>query len=353
MTSGQLPFLLMTLAFLLTFVTTRVITRLIRAGRGPFRNNVSGGVHIHHAVPGIILTLIGAYLSVAVNGSRPFSEISGVLIGVGSSLILDEFALILHLQDVYWSPQGQLSVQLVALALSGMGLVLLGMNPFSANAEPGAGPIAIAISTVIHITVLLICVRKGKYSTAVIGVFVPLVAWVGAIRLARPKSIWADRRYSGAKLEKAERRADGFDARFGRWGLSVADWVAGAPSLPNPERPPAVTAAVAPAPASAVAPGSAAAVAQGSASPVTAGPAAAATPDAAAVAQGSASAATPDAVAVAQGSASAATPDAVAVAQGSASAATPGAATAKGSAVVPEQAVASDRLVDQPQRPAR
>jgi hypothetical protein len=248
MTSGQLPFLLMALAFLLTFVTTRVITRLIRAGRGPFRNNVSGGVHIHHAVPGIILTLIGAYLSVAVNGSRPLSEISGVLIGVGSSLILDEFALILHLEDVYWSPQGQLSVQLVALAIAGMGLVLLGMNPFSANAEPGAGPIAIAISTVIHIGVLLICVRKGKYSTAVIGVFVPLVAWVGAIRLARPKSIWADRRYYGAKLEKAEKRADGFDARFGRWGLSVADLVAGAPSLPNPERtttveaPPAVEA---------------------------------------------------------------------------------------------------------------
>jgi hypothetical protein len=240
MTSDKLPFLLMTVAFLLTFVTTRVITRLIRAGRGPFRNNVSGGVHIHHAVPGIILTLIGAFLSVAVNGGRPLSEISGVLIGVGSSLILDEFALILHLQDVYWSPQGQLSVQLVALALSGMGLVLLGMNPFSANAEPGAGPIAIAISTVVHIGVLLICVRKGKYSTAVIGVFVPLVAWVGAIRLARPKSIWADRRYTGPKLEKAEHRAAGFDARFGRWGLSVADLVAGAPSLPNPERKPAV-----------------------------------------------------------------------------------------------------------------
>jgi hypothetical protein len=245
MTSGQLPFLLMFGSFLLTFVSTRVITRLIRAGRGPFRNNVSSGVHIHHAVPGIILTLIGAYLSVAVNGKSPFSEISGVLIGVGSSLILDEFALILHLEDVYWSPQGQLSVQLVALAVSGMGLVLLGMDPFSANAESGDGWIVIAISTVVHICVLLICVRKGKYSTAVIGTFVPVVAWVGAIRLARPKSAWANRRYDAHKLERAENRADGFDARFGRWGLSVADWVAGAPSLPNPQQPAVVTAAAA------------------------------------------------------------------------------------------------------------
>jgi hypothetical protein len=251
MTSGQLPFLLMFGAFLLTFVSTRVITRLIRAGRGPFRNNVSGGVHIHHAVPGIILTLIGAYLSVAVNGASPLSEISGVLIGVGSSLILDEFALILHLEDVYWSPQGQLSVQLVALAVSGMGLVLLGMDPFSANAESGDGWIVIAISTVVHIFVLLICVRKGKYSTAVIGAFVPVVAWVGAIRLARPKSVWATRRYDAHKLTRAENRADGFDARFGRWGLSVADWVAGAPSLPNPRQPPAVTAHAAAAPTAA------------------------------------------------------------------------------------------------------
>jgi hypothetical protein len=248
MTAAQVPFLLMALSFLLTFVTTRVITRLIRAGRGPFRNNVSGGLHIHHAVPGIILTLVGAYLAVAVNGSRPLSEVSGVLIGVGSSLILDEFALILHLEDVYWSPQGQLSVQLVALTVSAMGLVLLGMDPVSANAD-GGGAIAIAVSAVVHIGVLLICVRKGKYSTAVIGVFVPLVAWVGAVRLARPSSAWARRRYHEIKLARAQARADGFDARFGRWGLDIAEWVAGSPSLPNPPEPaPALTNAAEPSP---------------------------------------------------------------------------------------------------------
>ena len=97
-----LPLALLFVAFLLTFVITRVITRLIRAGRGPFRNNVSGGVHIHHAVPGIILLIIGAITSVAADGTAPAGEIAAVLIGIGASLVLDEFAMILHMQDVYW-----------------------------------------------------------------------------------------------------------------------------------------------------------------------------------------------------------------------------------------------------------
>jgi hypothetical protein len=237
MIAGQVPFLLLFLSFLLTFVTTRAITRMIRAGIGPFRNNVAGGVHIHHAVPGIILTLVGAYTSVAVGGRRPWAEVSGVLIGIGSSLILDEFALILHLQDVYWTPEGQLSVQLVALALSGMGLVLLGLNPLTSNSGLGAGHVAVAASTAVNTGAILTCVRKGKYSTGVLGAFLPPVGWIGAVRLARPGSTWARHRYGAARAARAKARADGFDARFGRWGLTIADLVAGRPSSPNPESP--------------------------------------------------------------------------------------------------------------------
>ncbi|XVV08896.1 hypothetical protein ACQP2X_29085 [Actinoplanes sp. CA-131856] len=223
------PFALLFVSFLVTFVATRTITRLIRAGVGPFRNNVSGGVHIHHAVPGIILTLTGAYLSVAVGGHRPWADIAGVLIGGGSSLILDEFALILHLQDVYWSPEGQLSVRLVALTLSVLGLVLLGLNPLATGTGHLVVPAALA-----HVVALLVCVRKGKYSTAVLGVFLPPVAWAGAVRLARPTSAWARKRYDAGRLARARARADGLDARFGHWGLDIADLVAGRPSAPNP-----------------------------------------------------------------------------------------------------------------------
>ena len=237
MAAGQLPFLLLFVSFLLTFAATRTITRMIRAGVGPFRNNTAGGVHIHHAVPGILLTLVGAYLSVAVDGRRPWAETAGVLIGVGSSLILDEFALILHLQDVYWSPEGQLSVQVVALTLSVMGLVLLGLNPLTEDTGLGAGHLVVTAVALVHVVALLTCVRKGKFSTAVIGVFLPPIAWIGAARLARPASKWARRRYDTAKAARAQARADGFDARFGRWGLDIADLIAGRPTRsPSPAR---------------------------------------------------------------------------------------------------------------------
>ena len=60
--AGKLPLMLCFLAFVTTFVLTRTITRMIRDGRGPFRNQVTAsGTHIHHSVPGIILLIIGAF----------------------------------------------------------------------------------------------------------------------------------------------------------------------------------------------------------------------------------------------------------------------------------------------------
>lgn len=229
---AALPTSLLLAAFLITFLITRSITRLIRAGRGPFKNNVRGGVHIHHAVPGIVLLISGAVLSVASTGRSPALEIAAVLIGVGASLVLDEFALILHMQDVYWSRQGQLSVQVVFLASAIIGLVALGFNPLHDDA--GTGWIFFAVTLPIHLCVVLACVYKGKYSMAAVGAFIPPVAWVGAVRLARPTSGWARRWYSPEKVARARTRAQIVDKRYGRWGLDLEDLVAGAPSEPNP-----------------------------------------------------------------------------------------------------------------------
>lgn len=226
---GRLPLFLLFLAFVVTFVITRTITRLIRAGKGPFRDNVSGGLHIHHAVPGIILTIGGAFGSVAADGRSPAAEISAILIGIGASLVLDEFALILHLKDVYWSREGQLSVQVVALTVAALGMAMLGFDPWG-DATVALGPVVVTANLPINVACLLICIMKGKYSTAVVGAFFPPLAWVGAIRLARPHSPWARRRYSPEKHNAAQRRADRFDRRYGRWGLTVEDWVAGRPT---------------------------------------------------------------------------------------------------------------------------
>ncbi|MEE4024915.1 hypothetical protein V1Y59_17655 [Gordonia sp. PKS22-38] len=231
-TGSRLPLFLLFLAFVVTFIVTRVITRLIRAGKGPFRDNVRGGTHIHHAVPGIILTVAGAFASVAAAGASPGAEISAVAIGIGTSLVLDEFALILHLQDVYWSREGQLSVQVVGLTVAGLGMALLGIDPLTEGDADSLriGPIAFSVPLALHLAFLLACVAKGKYSTAAIGAFIPPVAWIGAVRLARPTSRWARRRYSPAKTARARRRAETFDARYGAWGLDLEDLVAGRPT---------------------------------------------------------------------------------------------------------------------------
>jgi len=100
--AGKLPLMLCFLAFVITFLTTRMITRLIRDGRGPFRNQVtSSGTHLHHSVPGIILLIIEAFTAVGGPDSLGWRSFAGVLVGIGTSLVLDEFAMILHLQDVY------------------------------------------------------------------------------------------------------------------------------------------------------------------------------------------------------------------------------------------------------------
>ncbi|HKF80295.1 MAG TPA: hypothetical protein VKB17_05670, partial [Thermoleophilaceae bacterium] len=50
---------------------------------------------------------------VACNSPR---ETIAVLFGVGLGLTLDEFALWLNLQDVYWSPKGRESIDAVIVA---------------------------------------------------------------------------------------------------------------------------------------------------------------------------------------------------------------------------------------------
>ncbi|CAG7572092.1 hypothetical protein FB554_0218 [Barrientosiimonas humi] len=236
--AGKLPMLLCFLAFVVTFLATRGITRMIRAGRGPFRNNVtSSGVHIHHAVPGLGLLLIGAFVALSAEHGG-FRATAGVLVGVGASLVLDEFALILHLSDVYWSQEGQASVQAVALTASCLALVLLGFTPARSEDLTGGQQARWALALSIALTVLacLVCVAKGKYRLIVLAICVPAVAFVGAVRLARPGSPWFRKHYAAGsrKATTATRRTAELDATWGRrWGW-IADAIAGAPSQPNP-----------------------------------------------------------------------------------------------------------------------
>src|SRR5450631_2268501 len=97
--AGKLPLMLCFLAFVVTFVVTRTITRMIRDGRGPFRNQVTAsGTHIHHSVPGIILLIIGAFTAVGGPGSLGGRSSAAGGVGMGTSLVLEGFSLTLHLK---------------------------------------------------------------------------------------------------------------------------------------------------------------------------------------------------------------------------------------------------------------
>ncbi len=240
--AGKLPLMLCFVSFVLTFVSTRAITRLIRDGRGPFRNITAGGTHVHHSVPGIILLIVGAFTAVGGPGTLGWLSFSAIAAGIGTSLVLDEFALILHLQDVYWSGERQLSVEAVSLVAACLGLALVGFSPVRvANVDSAEFSVRISATGVLVIDgcLALVCVLKGKYRSGLFGLFLPPVGFIGAVRLARPNSIWARRLYWGKQLEQATRRAADFDRR---WKPVQADWedfIGGRPSQPNTPSTPA------------------------------------------------------------------------------------------------------------------
>ena len=86
------PTFFMLVAFVVTFLVTRYVTHMIRDGRGPFRDNTMGGVHIHHEVYGIFLLLGTGTAEIAYRPGPPWTHLLAVLFGAGAALTLDEFA---------------------------------------------------------------------------------------------------------------------------------------------------------------------------------------------------------------------------------------------------------------------
>ncbi|MFJ9561611.1 hypothetical protein ACIRQQ_16420 [Streptomyces fuscichromogenes] len=252
---GKLPLLLALTAFVLTFVITRVITRLIRAGKGPFRNVRAGGLHIHHVVPGVVLVVVGGFGAVAGSRNGLGAGLAAIVFGIGAGLVLDEFALILHLGDVYWTEEGRKSVEAVVITAALVGLLLAGFSPLGVNdlsADELQSRGAVIANVVANFGLSLVALSKGKARTAVFGVVVPLVALVGAVRLARPGSAWARRFYRGRPRARARAglRAYHHDRRWSRLTRTLQDWIGGKPDRPEPAALPASAPGAGPAPGS-------------------------------------------------------------------------------------------------------
>ncbi|WP_030327197.1 hypothetical protein [Streptomyces sp. NRRL B-3229] len=239
---GKLPLLLALTAFVLTFLITRCVTRLIRAGKGPFGNISTGGVHIHHVVPGVVLSIVGGFGAVASERHGVGAALFAVVFGIGAGLVLDEFALILHLDDVYWSEEGRKSVEVVVLTAALVGLVLAGFSPFGVDdvsqgeAQDRGGVIS---SVVVNFLFAMGVLLKGKARMAIFSVIVPLVGLVGVIRLARPGSFWARRFYGRRPRARARAmlRAYRHDKRWAGPRRTFQDLIGGKPDPVRPLEP--------------------------------------------------------------------------------------------------------------------
>jgi hypothetical protein len=250
---GRLPLAFCLVAFIVTFFVTRTIVRYIRRHAGsdaprkwwqPRNIGTGGGLHIHHVVIGVILVMVSGVtmVTLAVDGGVPEFTVAAIFFGVGAALVLDEFALILHLQDVYWAEDGRTSVDAVFAAAAIAGLLIMGFNPLSFfdiniwrsdhTVLARASVVGIAVLTLLLAVVVLL---KGKVWTGLVGMFITPLLVVGAVRLSRPHAPWARWRYTNRprKMHRALERERWLRRPVVQVKLWLQDAIAGMPKFPD------------------------------------------------------------------------------------------------------------------------
>jgi len=243
--TGRLPLFSFFVAFLFGFGFIRLSVRLIRARVRWWPGNVfAGKVHVHHMVFGVVFMAIGGVAELIVPlHSVPWRSGPAALFGLGLALVLDEFALILHLRDVYWSNEGRLSIDAVFVAAGLTALLLIGTSPVGVQSvdayhnlpgSPGSVATLVLAGTVLF-ALASITLLKGKVWTGLFGVLVPLLLVVAAFRLARPDSPWARWRYRErpGKLAKARRREQRLRLPVIRAKIRIVDLLTGSHDEPT------------------------------------------------------------------------------------------------------------------------
>jgi lysyl-tRNA synthetase class 2 len=235
---GKQPLFLLLVGFIGSFLFIRFSVRMIRRGVKWWPGNVTpGGLHIHHVVFGVFFLLVAGFTVFATDGTHPWIDAAGLLFGIGCGLVLDEFALLLHLEDVYWSEQGRKSVDAVIIGILFAGLLLVGYLPLGVT--PGT-PVRWGAIGVISVNACftVVALLKGKFWTGMLGIMIPGLSWISAVRLARPRSPWARWRYTRRprKFARARRR----EARWHRRADAARTWffdlIAGKPTPPGRAR---------------------------------------------------------------------------------------------------------------------
>jgi len=239
------PLFALLVGFIVTFLIARLNTRLTRH-HGRSRMGMAsvvtpGGLHIHHSVFGIIGMTVAGILEFALQPGSPWIEFFALVFGGGAALTLDEFALILHLEDVYWTGEGRASIDAVILGVTFITLLLTGLTPQSIGEVGDLVATSRWVGSALILSgaaFVIVSYLKGKLFMGTVGIFVPPVAVIGALRLAKSSSPWAHRQYASnpGKLERARRRDEGFHRRWRQRKHFIWDVIGGKPHLHLPLR---------------------------------------------------------------------------------------------------------------------
>jgi hypothetical protein len=226
---------LVLVGFILSFAFIRMSTRLMRSPRvtwWPGSVVSDGGVHVHHLVFGIVTMMIAGTLGLAALGDQPYAEICAFLFGVGAGLTIDEFALWVYLDDVYWAEEGRASIDATVIAAAGMMLILLGFSPFSFDTSSFEETIVSILGAAAVFGLVAICFLKQRVLHGAIGFFIFPIAIYGAVRIGKPGSPWARRRYGERNPGRQVRAEARFppDRRTERFKNAFRDIVGGKPS---------------------------------------------------------------------------------------------------------------------------
>ena len=110
----------------------------------------------------------------------------------------------MRLEDVYWSTEGRSSFDAVVCSCAFAALVVIGTRPFGLDEPTSIVGTAVAVAVVLGLAGA--CFAKGRVLLGVVGLFIPITALAGAVRLGRPDSAWAKWRYDHADIARAKAR---------------------------------------------------------------------------------------------------------------------------------------------------
>jgi hypothetical protein len=224
---------LVLLGFIGSFGFIRMSTRIMRSPRITWwpGSVTSGEVHVHHLVFGIVSMMLFGTLGFLLFDYSPWFEISALFFGIGIGLTIDEFALWVYLDDVYWAKEGRKSIDATVIAVALMGLIVIGVQPLDFDASSTWAIVLSVVFVTVDLVCVVICFMKGRMMHGLIGFFISALAIYGALRLGKPNSPWGRRYYGERNPDKQKRAEQRFrpDRRTERFKEKFRDAIGGTP----------------------------------------------------------------------------------------------------------------------------